>query len=636
MRACAVLGSAALVAAGFIATALPAAAGTTATGTTTTGPVIADNDLAAASSGTYRVPFADGTTVIVRDRHHAHSVVREFAVGADSPIVAAASGWIRAVAGASDTAHDDFVWIEHPNGEYSRYAGVSAATVADRWAAGDWIDAGAVLGLGDGDGTRLEWEVAAAAAPGVPLTWSAVDGSIENGVHLTARVCGIPGGALVPGEYRAAPCTHRPPTAVLGGGPLVVDEGSPLVLDATASFDPEGEPLTYRWDLAGQSVDPAAKPALTIADDFEGTVTLSVYDAVEGLRDAASGEIAVRNVPPSVEVVALPADEGGIAGIRATVADPGDDTLAAQVDWGDGTAPQAATIAELAAGMDHAYGDDGAFPVTVTVVDDDGGVGARAVPLEIVGVDPVVSLDAGLPVSFPGGAYSVTAVGGVITATATATDPGSDDLAFSWSTGRSVTALNDRVSTDPPLSPFGSFPARASHATEQTFAATGVDLIRVRVSDDDGRATDAASPVIVTGAAVDAPGRAWWLYGFVGTGQTQLSASDAAAYLDIVQSVSTVFSELEPVTTPDQAAAVLAPDGDGARDEARAALLAAWLQFASGAVAWDAGIPLASGREVAFLDLMADAESRIASPGTSDDELRAVGADLSRVSRAAG
>ena len=42
-------------------------------------------------------------------------------------------------------------------------------------------------------------------------------------------------------------------------------------------------------------------------------------------------------------------------------------------------------------------------------------------------------------------------------------------------------------------------------------------------------------------------------------------------------------------------------------------------------------VTLSSGADVAFLDLMADAEAEIASPSSTDEDLRGVLDDLSRV-----
>ena len=58
--------------------------------------------------------------------------------------------------------------------------------------------------------------------------------------------------------------------------------------------------------------------------------------------------------------------------------------------------------------------------------------------------------------------------------------------------------------------------------------------------------------------------------------------------------------------------------------------MAAWLQFASGAVDFDATIQL-SGGTVAFIDLMANAEAVINNPASTDAQLHAVELDLAKL-----
>lgn len=362
--------------------------------------------------------------------------------------------------------------------------------------------------------------------------------------------------------------------------------------------------------------------------------TATAIDRQESLRDAATEDVGALNVPPSVELTAVGVSEGGAGRIHGTVTDA-DAVVAVDVDWGDGSATSAVTAAQLAAGLEHVYGDDGAYPVTVTVTDEDGGVGAHAVALEVLGADPEVALDLGDPVPFPGGDYIVVTAGATRVAASQASDAGSDDLAFSWSTGESATFANDRVAPDPPQSPFGAFPFAAAAAIEVEFADEGVETVRVVVTDDDGAVRDASAAVIVTGVADAAYGPAWWTHEFAGAQGSLVPPATAAAYLDVVAAASRVFSEREPVATPAQALAVLAGGQDGERAAARSELLCAWLHLASGAIAWDATVTPSSGAQVGYLDLMADAEEAIADPSTDDEELRAVREDLSRL-RGAG
>lgn len=650
-------------------------------------PAAADHEAAATSTGIYRVPYADGTEVTVTSSRHDHDVAYDMNAGLGSEVVAAASGWIRAIVdrhgqepGAgdgldvqvppqpqddvlehacgnndpSDTVwggncggYDNYVWIEHPNGEYTKYSHLGTGTVSANWSEGDWIDAGEVIGLendigaastaGGESGDRashLHWEVAVPDTPGSPVTWDELGGFIHDGSRVIARVCDIPGQELVEGDYVAAPCDHAPPTAVLGGGPFVVDEGDTILLDASQSADPDGLPLTFRWEPDELALAATATPEITLTDDFAGWVTLTVYDRVEALSDGATQEITVLNVPPAVSVVATPADEGAPATVRATVTDPGTDTFAAEIDWGDGGPAEAVTILQLALGVDHVYGDDGSYAVAVAVTDDDGGVGVGGVPLEVSNLIPEVELRLPGVVEFPGGDFSVIEAGGEIEAAAVAHDEGSDDLVFTWSTDAETTVYNDGALPDPPLSPFGVHPFEASDAVTAAFADAGVGYVAVTVADDEGAAADASAGVIATGTADAAYGQGWWRHQFSGSGRPHVDPAVAAGYLGVVAAVSGVFDETHAAGTPAEAAAVLASPHDGWEQRAVAELLAAWLHFAGGGVSYDAEITV-DGVPVAFLDLMGGAEQAISSPTTTDDELRRVVHDLSRVRHAA-
>jgi len=113
-----------------------------------------------------------------------------------------------------------------------------------------------------------------------------------------------------------------------------------------------------------------------------------------------------------------------------------------------------------------------------------------------------------------------------------------------------------------------------------------------------------------------------------------LNSATAAGYRDIINAVSSVFSEETSVDSDANLHAILSPTGGDRRAHAQAQLMLAWLQFASGAVAWDATVPLGGGEAVGFLDLMSAAEQTILDPAASKSELAAVERDLASVRHA--
>lgn len=364
-----------------------------------------------------------------------------------------------------------------------------------------------------------------------------------------------------------------------------------------------------------------------------------------------STALAADPAPPIVSVTAGSADEGAAASVRARVSSPGADAVAAEIDWGDGQPAEAVTIAQLARGVDHVYGDDGTYAVSVTVTTSRGGVGAGAVPLEISNLAPDVTLSLDGVVAFPGGEYAVVRAGDAVQAAAEAVDPGSDDARFSWSTGAESETWADGASPDPPLSPTGVFPFTASDTQMVPVPLAGVGYAAVSVTDDDGGTTDASAGVVATGTSTVAYGQGWWVRQLAASraqadgGALEpdldpafdpalapaLDAATASAYLGVVAAVSEIFNESHVVNTRIQAHALLAPPLGSGKERATGALLTAWLNFASGAVPWNAEVPLASGATMPFLDLMESAERSIASPTTTQARFRDLVRDLARV-----
>ena len=94
-------------------------------------------------------------------------------------------------------------------------------------------------------------------------------------------------------------------------------------------------------------------------------------------------------------------------------------------------------------------GDDGVYTITLTVEDDDGGITVTTTNVTVINVAPSIDLndpysgDEGSPISFTG----------------IASDPGSDDLTFTWEfeLGSTFTNVyyNDGADPDPYPSPRG-------------------------------------------------------------------------------------------------------------------------------------------------------------------------------------
>ncbi|MDP6715894.1 MAG: PKD domain-containing protein, partial [SAR202 cluster bacterium] len=169
---------------------------------------------------------------------------------------------------------------------------------------------------------------------------------------------------------------NRPPTAN-ANGPYYVNEGGSAVLSG-AGHDPDGDPLTYSWDLDNNgSFETAGQNPTFSAAGLDGpddrTATLQVCDPSNAC-DTDSATITIVNVAPVASVTNDGISEAGTASLTITFSDVGaPDTHTVVVDWDEGMVDFPGVVASPF-DIDHVYGDDGTYDVTVTVTDDDGGV----------------------------------------------------------------------------------------------------------------------------------------------------------------------------------------------------------------------------------------------------------------------
>lgn len=156
--------------------------------------------------------------------------------------------------------HNNYVWIEHPNGEWTKYTHVATGSVtANGWSVGDTILVGEPIGVqsdvGSAGGPHLHFEVAA-IPPGSPTPpFSTLGGFINSAWNVVTVVCFSDGdddgdSLYTDGEqYTAGPCVNTAPTADAGGA-YQVNEGSAILLDGTGSTDPHNAILSYAWSPA--------------------------------------------------------------------------------------------------------------------------------------------------------------------------------------------------------------------------------------------------------------------------------------------------------------------------------------------------------------------------------------------------
>ncbi|HRQ41055.1 MAG TPA: PKD domain-containing protein [Chloroflexota bacterium] len=136
-------------------------------------------------------------------------------------------------------------------------------------------------------------------------------------------------------------------------------------------------------------------PSGTPADDY--TITLTLTDDDTG-SDADSTTVTVSNVAPALSnLTATDVDENGVATLSGGITDPGTlDTFTVVVDWGDGSSDtynHAAGTTNFS--ETHQYLDDDPsgtpadeYTVTVTISDDDTGMGSDTAVLTVSNLAP--------------------------------------------------------------------------------------------------------------------------------------------------------------------------------------------------------------------------------------------------------
>ncbi len=209
-------------------------------------------------------------------------------------------------------------------------------------------------------------------------TLSAV-GSVAAPVAVALAVLAV---AVVVAAWAAAPAgaSGAAPSAD-AGGPYSLAEGGDVTLTAAATSDPEGDTLTYRWDLdndgqyddaVGEQV-PAAWATLAAAGiDDDGVYNIAVQVDDGTSTDVAATTVTVSDTAPTVTLTGPGAAAAGVPyALDVAIDDPGDDTVSAWVvSWGDG----AITTGSGDPGtLTHTYAGDGLTRgVMVHVTNEDG------------------------------------------------------------------------------------------------------------------------------------------------------------------------------------------------------------------------------------------------------------------------
>lgn len=239
------------------------------------------------------------------------------------------------------------------------------------------------------------------------------------------------------------------------------------------------------------------------------------------------------------------------------------------------------------------YGDDSnpTFETSVSVVDDDGGEGTAAFEVTVANIVPSASINPSSATVINGLPTFIGQLGEPMGFDGDVTDPGSDDLVLEWNWGDGfmdqATYLVDGPDPDPLPSPDVN-PRSITDSPTHTWTDACMFTVTLTATDDDGGIDSDEGTVVMAGASGTARGQGHWASQYRGR-SAHFDPITLGCYLEVAGHMSAVFNEVRDASTGSKAAQVLhvkGNEGDLSQllDQE---LLAAWLNFANGAFAYD-------------------------------------------------
>jgi PKD repeat protein/glucose/arabinose dehydrogenase len=161
--------------------------------------------------------------------------------------------------------------------------------------------------------------------------------NLENGPAGDLFYVDFDGGTIRRIRYTAG---NQPPVAEATANPTTGAAPLTVAFDGTGSSDPDGDPLSYEWDLDGDGAyddSTAAQPSYTYTATGSYTASLRVTDS-PGASDTDSVTITAGNTPPAAVINTPPAGTtwkvGDVISFSGSATDVQDGTLrASALSW---------------------------------------------------------------------------------------------------------------------------------------------------------------------------------------------------------------------------------------------------------------------------------------------------------------
>jgi len=270
---------------------------------------------------------------------------------------------------------------------------------------------------------------------------------------------------------------NAPPVAD-AGPEILAAPGDEIVLDAAASFDPDGEITTYRWDFSDEP-EPRFGAVVTRSYAAPGirSAALTVIDDSGAQNAVAQDEVGIRinHAPVAAASSDITTASNTVRLDASASADADGDGLSYRWDFGDGS-PGADGMR-----VTHTFAEGGTYPVVLTVDDGTGLANSRDRTAVTVTIDRP-------PLAVAGDNRAVCAGDIIVFDGSGSTDPEGSLLRYRWDFGDGTTA--DIVNPTKVYEDGGVYPVTLEVRDETGFAANRhADRIVVRV--DESPAADA-------------------------------------------------------------------------------------------------------------------------------------------------
>jgi len=315
-----------------------------------------------------------------------------------------------------------------------------------------------------------------------PITWTANSGGAIGGSGLFTA--GLPAGVFTDTVLATASNNVTATASVIvrdlppiadAGGPYTGQEGQPVALDASASADPNGGPLTFAWDLDndGQFDDATgATPSASWGDEGIYTIGVRATDS-SSLTDTATTTVTIVNVAPQLIAVTNNGPVRRTQPVTVTVdaSDVAADALTYAFDW---TSDGAFDVTGVTPSAATTFAATGAYTTTVRVTDPDGGIVTGTTTITVTPQVLAIAV-----VTNDGPVRRAQPATVIVTATQELTD--TLTYAFDWN--------ND--------STFETGP-QPSNTSSMAFAFSGVYTVGVKVVDSDDGVITGFTLVAVT------------------------------------------------------------------------------------------------------------------------------------------